>query len=251
MASKPSPKEAFAPARSIFPETLGKGTSYTRLRGRRVLIANTSSGDPTHQPSSSPTATSSSRAIAALFAREGAAVVCLDSDREVADATVQQIRREGGGAHPLVHDGAQSAEEIGSTVEEAKKMLGGRLDGLVVCGEVAGSGFYNGLCKAALGVMQLGGSVVVVSGMPGGASSADALVRAVACEGGGRGIRGNAIEMGGVDASRKSAPFGRLTTEWEIAYTALFLMSHESTYISGTTITLDGAPQSRVEGSKL
>jgi len=88
--------------------------------------------------------------------------------------------------------------------------------------------------------------------MPGGASSADALVRAVACEGGGRGIRGNAIEMvsfvflsvsrcwsvygwltvlqGGVDASRKSAPFGRLTTEY-VHHCSLFLLGWQNVWL--------------------
>jgi len=198
MASKPSPKEDFAPARSIFPETLGKGTSYTRLRGRRILIANASSSDAHHQPS--PSATNSSRAIATLFAREGATVVCLDTNAEVADASVQQIRQEGGGAHPLIHNARSGVEGIRGAVEEAKRILGGRLDGLVVC-DVAASSSCQALCKATLGLMQHGSSVVVVSSIPGGASSADALVRAIAREGEGSGIRGNAVEVVSVRSS--------------------------------------------------
>jgi len=38
---------------------------------------------------------------------------------------------------------------------------------------------------------------------------------------------------------------------WEIAYTALFLMAHESTYTSGTTITLDGGQQGGAGENKL
>ena len=52
----------------------------------------------------------------------------------------------------------------------------------------------------------------------------------------------------GHDASRRrpdragTVPFGRQGTGWEVAYTALFLISNESSYINAQTLFLDGGP---------
>jgi NAD(P)-dependent dehydrogenase (short-subunit alcohol dehydrogenase family) len=35
-------------------------------------------------------------------------------------------------------------------------------------------------------------------------------------------------------------PFGRQGTGWEVAYTALFLISNESSYVNAHTLFLDG-----------
>lgn len=49
----------------------------------------------------------------------------------------------------------------------------------------------------------------------------------------------------GRDASRRrpdwaiAVPFGRQGTGWEVAYAALFLISHESSYVNGHTLFLD------------
>ena len=45
------------------------------------------------------------------------------------------------------------------------------------------------------------------------------------------------------DATGRTAipvPLGRHGTAWEVAYAALFLLSHESAYVTGQTLALDG-----------
>ena len=79
-----------------------------------------------------------------------------------------------------------------------------------------------------------------------------ALGRAIARAGEEKGVRCNVIAPGfmdtpmGRDASRRrsdravTVPFGRQGTGWEVAYTALFLISNESSYVNAHTLFLDG-----------
>jgi NAD(P)-dependent dehydrogenase (short-subunit alcohol dehydrogenase family) len=80
-----------------------------------------------------------------------------------------------------------------------------------------------------------------------------ALCRAAALEGQARGIRVNSIAPGLLDtpmgraasarSPRRTArplPFGRQGTAWELACTALFLLSHESSYVNAQTLFMDG-----------
>jgi NAD(P)-dependent dehydrogenase (short-subunit alcohol dehydrogenase family) len=79
-----------------------------------------------------------------------------------------------------------------------------------------------------------------------------AVMRAVAFEGCRRAIRANALMLGLIDTGLgRSAndtagrgaiaiPLGRHGTAWEVAYAALFLLSHESSYITGQTLAVDG-----------
>jgi NAD(P)-dependent dehydrogenase (short-subunit alcohol dehydrogenase family) len=80
-----------------------------------------------------------------------------------------------------------------------------------------------------------------------------ALCRAAALEGQERGIRVNAIAPGLLDtpmgraASSRSPsrmarplPFRRQGTAWELAHTALFLISQESSYVNAQTLFMDG-----------
>jgi len=79
-----------------------------------------------------------------------------------------------------------------------------------------------------------------------------ALMRAVAFEGSQRAIRANSLLLGLIDTglgrsanetagrARIPVPLGRHGTAWEVAYAALFLLSHESAYITGQTLAVDG-----------
>ena len=128
--------------------------------------------------------------------------------------------------------------------------------------------------KHAIEAMSPGASIVVLSSMAsqraaGGNPAYEsskaaqlALVRAIARAGESKGIRANAIAPGyvdtpmGRDASRRRSnraqvvPFGRQATGWEIAYTALFLMSREASYVNATTIFVDGGGMSGLAGRK-
>lgn len=86
-----------------------------------------------------------------------------------------------------------------------------------------------------------------------------ALTRATAVEGQSRGIRANAIAPGLLDTpmgraasarnparATRPVPFGRQGTAWEMAYTALFLVSTESSYVNAQTLFVDGGANANV-----
>jgi len=117
--------------------------------------------------------------------------------------------------------------------------------------------------QKALEVMSPGGAIILMSSMasqrangrnPAYESSKAAQIalgRAIARAGEEKGIRCNVIAPGfmdtpmGRDASRRrpdravTVPFGRQGTGWEVAYTALFLISNESSYVNAHTLFLD------------
>jgi NAD(P)-dependent dehydrogenase (short-subunit alcohol dehydrogenase family) len=119
--------------------------------------------------------------------------------------------------------------------------------------------------KAALPHLSDGASIVFISSIAGlsagsrlpayDASKAGlaGLSRHVAFEGARRAIRANVVAPGLMDTSigrlasrgrpnrvTTPVPLGRQGTGWETAYAALFLLSHESAYITGQTLAVDG-----------
>ncbi len=118
--------------------------------------------------------------------------------------------------------------------------------------------------RAALPVLEPMSSVVFISAIaalrPTGqrlayeASKAAlaAVMRATATEGKERAIRANVAMLGLIDTGLgRSAnqsdnranipiPLNRQGTAWEVAYAVLFLLSHESAYVTGQTIAVDG-----------
>lgn len=79
------------------------------------------------------------------------------------------------------------------------------------------------------------------------------LCRHTALEGGRRGVRANVLAPGLIDTplgrlasklrpGRESAaiPLGRQGTAWEVAHAAVFLLSDESSYITGQLLVVDG-----------
>lgn len=219
---------------SVFLETLGKGMSYNRLNRRTILVVGAGQQDIGEE--NPPVG--NGRAIAVLCAREGAAVVCLDANKKAADATVEQIRTEGGLAYPYVFD-VRNAKGIAKAVDDAKKLLGGRLDGLVL-----GVGISRGLplakltqeswddelavnlrshvmfAQSAMQAMSDGASIVLLSSMAGYSAIGNpayetskaaqmALGRAIGKMGEPKGIRANVIAPGYVDT-----PLGQFVSFW-------------------------------------
>src|SRR5206468_1700469 len=150
------------------------------------------------------------RAICERFADEGARVVVNDVRQEAAEATAKAL---GAGARAIAADVAdsQAVRAMFAVIDREH----GRLDVLVNNAGVAKGGIL-------------------------------ALTRAVAREVASRGIRVNAICPGYIDTpmtagisdlSRKlvlgRTPMGRVGEPREIAATALFLASHESSFTTG------------------
>jgi NAD(P)-dependent dehydrogenase (short-subunit alcohol dehydrogenase family)/uncharacterized protein (DUF1330 family) len=119
--------------------------------------------------------------------------------------------------------------------------------------------------RAALPILEPGSSIVFTSSIGAvrgigrmiayDASKAglSALVRATAIARKDDAIRANIVMLGmidtgiGRDGDRNMpgregipVPLGRRGTAWEVAYASLFLLSHESTFVTGQTLAVDG-----------
>jgi NAD(P)-dependent dehydrogenase (short-subunit alcohol dehydrogenase family) len=217
--------------------------------------------------------------MAALFGREGAAVAIADIDGSSAESSAERVRAEGATAVVLVGDAADEAD-VEAMFGDARDALGGLDGVVLNVGVGAGfllrgttvedwdrvmavnvrSQFLG--CKLALQTMG-GGAVVLVGSVAArevlpfpayGASKAalESLCRQAAVEGAPT-IRCNLVVPGlidtplgrqasGISARRERVriPAQRQGTAWEVAYTALFLLGEESSYITGQSVIVDG-----------
>ena len=269
--------KALDPSASLHAESLGQAPARGRLQGRRIVVVG--AGQRTIVDAEPPIG--NGRAMAVLFAREGASVACIDASKDAADATVAQIAGEGGSAFADVLD-VSDATAIAPALQRCARQLGG-LDGLAlnvgishglplsrITAEIWDKDFAVNVrshmlfAQEALRLMDPGSAMILMSSLasqraagfnPAYESSKAAqlaLARAIARAGEAQGIRCNVIAPGfmdtpmGRDASRRrsdravTVPFGRQGTGWEVAYAAVFLLSHESSYVNAHTLFLDG-----------
>jgi NAD(P)-dependent dehydrogenase (short-subunit alcohol dehydrogenase family) len=256
-----------------------------RLVGKRTIVTGAGSGI--------------GQAAAALFAAEGASVLCADVDEASAMATAGSIGDRAVGLRVDVSD----PDDCTAMVARAAEAFGG-LDAVYANAGIAGSGRAGDLAiadwdrviavnltgvwlsirdaiphliEAGGGSLVLQASVGGVIGVPGIAPYAAAkagvigLAKQMAVDYGPDNIRVNAICPGtvptplvratyerkggfaavanvGPDASIEEMieaaavrnPIGRLGTTTDIANLALYLASDESSWVTGTAITIDG-----------
>ena len=204
-----------------------------RLAGRRIVVI----GAGTRRSNDPDAPIGNGRAIAALAAREGAAVACVDRDRDAAEESARLVEAEGASAAVVVGD-VVSEEVCARVVDESVRALGG-IDGLV-CNVGIGSGrglagtsvaewddvfavnvrSHFLMCRAALPAMPEGAAIVLISSVAGlrpgtripayDASKAalSGLCRHVAFEGARQGVRANVVAPGLIDT-----PLGRRATQ--------------------------------------
>lgn len=246
-----------------------------RLIGQTILVVGAGS-----MPSPEPDAPiGNGRAISVACAREGARVVCADRDEASAQVTASLVRDVGGEATVLVADVSdeqQCAEmvtaAIGLTGVVCNAGIGLGAGGLIGTSAddwdaTLAVNLRAPFLIARLALPQLvaGGSFVFIGSLAGfqpgsrlpayDASKAGliGLSRHVALEGARQGVRSNVVAPGLIDTplgraatrgrptrGRTPVPLGRQGTAWEVAAATVFLLSDEASYITGTTLSVDG-----------
>lgn len=257
-------------------EGRGEAPGRGRLDGRRILVVG--GGQEEHGLEDPPIG--NGRAMSILFGREGAAVAVADLNEASAEKTAEMVRGEGASAEVLVADASDESASGAMFEEAAKAMGGldgvvmnlGIGAGFAIHGTSAEewdrvmgvnvrSHFLG--CKNALATMKEGGAIVLLGSiaarevMPWPAYAAskaalESLCRQAAAEGAPQ-IRTNLLHPGLIDTSlgrlasqvsplrdQVRIPAGRQGTGWEIAYGALFLLSNESSYMTGQSLIVDG-----------
>jgi NAD(P)-dependent dehydrogenase (short-subunit alcohol dehydrogenase family) len=258
------------------PEARGEAPGRGRLEGRRILVVG--AGQEDHGIGDPPIG--NGRAMSILFGREGASVALADLNEASAEQTAELVRAEGAPALVIGGDASSEdamSEAFERTVAEFGGVDGlvmnvGIGAGLGLAGTSvedwdrvmavnARSQFLG--CKLALERMADGGAIVLVGSVASrevmpfpvyAASKAalEALCRQAAVEGSPR-IRTNLLIPGLIDTSlgrlasqlsplrdKVFIPARRQGTAWEVAYGALFLVSRESSYVTGQSLIVDG-----------
>jgi NAD(P)-dependent dehydrogenase (short-subunit alcohol dehydrogenase family) len=257
-------------------EARGEAPGRGRLEGRRILIVG--AGQEDHGLEDPPIG--NGRAMSVLFGREGASVALADLNADSAEQTAEFVRAEGAQALVIGGDASSEeaiAEAFERTAAELGGVDGlvmnvGIGAGLGLAGTTvedwdrvmavnARSHFLG--CKLGLQSMADGGAIVLVGSIASrevmpfpvyAASKAalEALCRQSAVEGAPR-IRTNLLMPGLIDTSlgrlasqlsplrdQVFIPARRQGTAWEVAYAALFLLSGESSYVTGQSLIVDG-----------
>jgi NAD(P)-dependent dehydrogenase (short-subunit alcohol dehydrogenase family) len=256
-------------------EARGEAPGRNRLEDRRILVVG--AGQEDHGIEDPPIG--NGRAMSVLFGREGASVAVADLNPGSAEETAERVRAEGAEAIVIGAD-ASSEKAMAEAFKRTTEAFGGIDGLVMNVGIGAGLGLAGTSvedwdrvmavnarshflgCKLALqsmtdGAIVLVGSVASREVMPfpvyaASKAALEALCRQSAVEGAPR-IRTNLLIPGLIDTSlgrlasqlsplrdQVPIPAGRQGTAWEVAYGALYLLSGESTYVTGQSLIVDG-----------
>lgn len=244
------------------------GYMSKRLQGKRALILGAAPGNV-------------GAAIAKRYVDEGAAVVVAGRRAEVTAQLAKDI-----GAHPLTCDITHS-DQVAALVTDAVAHLGGLdigvnatgwglltpfldntradLDAMCAVQFTGPFQYFQALVRA---MQQHGGSIIQISSVTatimmdnhaaymGTKAGIDHVIRTIANEFGGVGIRANSIAPGGVADTpmsggglnvpavqalyKREIPLGRAGVAADVADVALWLASDEAKFITGQTIHVSG-----------
>ena len=264
------------PVDATVDEARGEAPGRGRLEGRRIVVVG--AGQEDHGIEDPPIG--NGRAMSILLGREGASLALADLNADSAEQTAELVRAEGAPGLVIGADASseeamteafeRTAAEFGGI--DGLVMNVGIGAGLGLAGTsvedwdrvmaVNARSHFLG-CKLALERMPDGGSVLLVGSVASrevmpfpvyAASKAalEALCRQSAVEGAPR-IRTNLLIPGLIDTSlgrlasqlsplrdKVFIPAHRQGTAWEVAYAALFLLSGESSYVTGQNLIVDG-----------
>ncbi len=261
----------------LFPPALGLEAARARLAGRRILVvgAGQRPSDATdvygngramsvlfgHEGAAVACADkvlSSAQETAHLVQQTGAKAMAIEADvtseASVADMVSSARAALGGLDGVIINVGIGNGKSlVDQTEANWDAVLHVNLRGHML------------VAKHALAHMEAGGSIVFISSVASRSpmsrqpayeaskAALPALCRAVALDGQPKGIRANVLSPGlmdtplGREASSKRPnraarplPFGRQGTGWEVAYPALFLLSHDASYVNALDLVVDG-----------
>ena len=259
-------------------EAAGQAPGRARLQGRRVLVvgAGTRRSNDPDAPIGNGRAiallAAREGAMVACADRDEAAALAtarlVEADGGHADVLVADVTRAEDCADVVV--GAEAALGgldglvLNVGIGEGRRLEGTTVDDWDRTFAVNVRAHFL-VCQAALPTLADGAAVVFVSSIAGitpgsslpayDASKAalGGLCRHVAHEGARGGVRANVVAPGLIDTpigraasagrpsrDRTPVPLARQGTAWEIAYAAVFLLSHEASYITGQTLIVDG-----------
>lgn len=263
---------------AIAAETEGTAPGRGRLLGRRILVVG--AGQQTHGIEDPPAGNGRAISVLCGREGAAVAVADMDraaaeetaADVEAEDARAEVIVGDAANEQAVERMIGESVDHLGGV--DGLVMNVGVPRGIGLQGTSAAdwdeafainvrSHFLG--CKHVMERMAGGGSIVLVSSIaalapvneiPAYQASKAALTglcQFAAHDGAARGVRVNVVVPGLIDTSlgrlatafdperaEKPIPLGRQGTAWEVAYATTFLLSDESSYITGQALVVDG-----------